>query len=165
MSNVINKSLAKGASDANAKRRDMIIISVGVAIVAVLIFFVYSHISHPDSYAELEPMMDEARDFEMRATEYAGAFESIEDQIGEDAYFTAVEEGYEDSVEKQQEILDMLAETDEKIQAAGGITNYEELQTRKIPVESRAAAESIEEQFGKEYKPQASNNTVASTVN
>ena len=151
MNNVINKSLKSESVEGKDKQRNMIIISLGVAIVAVLIYFVYSHISHPDTYAELEPMMDDARDFEMQAAEYSDAYSSIEDQVGEDAYFSAIEEGYQDSTVRQQEIIDMIAETDKKIQAAGGITNYEELQRVKMPATDRAAAIAVAEQFNQEY--------------
>lgn len=151
MSNVINKSVAKEATEAKEKRRHIIIIALGAAILAALVYFVYSHISHPDSYAELEPMMDEAREFQYQAAENSSAYQPIEEQMGEEAYFTAIEEGYEDSAEKQREIMDMIEAADEKIRAAGGITNYEELQSRKIPVEDVAVAQSIAEHFGDSY--------------
>lgn len=158
MNNVINKSLKTEAVKGENNKRNIIIISLGIAIVAVLIYFVYSHISHPDTYAELEPMMDEARNFEMQAAEYSDAYSSIEDQVGEDAYFSAIEEGYEDSTVRQQEIIDMIAETDKKIQAAGGITNYEELQRVKIPATDRAAAIAVAEQFDQNYSNDEMNN-------
>lgn len=148
MSNVINKSLKNQDLKVDSKRRDMVLIAVGIAIMAVVVYFVYSHIEQPDTYAELEPMMEEAREFEMQAAEYGGVYESIEDQVGEDAYFAAIEEDYVDSTEHQREIIDMIEETDKKIQAAGGITNYEELQRVKIPATDRAAAIAVAEHFG-----------------
>lgn len=163
MSNVINKSVVTEAAETKEKRRHIIIIALGAAIVAVLVYFAYSHINHPDSYAELEPMMDEAREFQYQASESASAYAPIEEQMNEEAYFTAIEEGYEDSVEKQQEIIDMIAEADEKIRAAGGITNYEELQARKIPVEDEAAAQAIAEHFGDSY-PSKKTQTISSDV-
>lgn len=155
MSNVINKSLKNQDLKVDGKRRDMVLIAVGIAIMAVVVYFVYSHIEQPDTYAELEPMMEEAREFEMQAAEYGGVYESIEDQIGEDAYFAAIEEDYVDSTKHQREIINMIEETDKKIQAAGGITNYEELQRVKIPATDRAAAIAVAEQFGTEISDEA----------
>lgn len=121
------------------------IISFGLIIYAVM-----NYISHPNTYEELEPMMEEAQAFDMKASELSGQYEDIEDQIGEDAYFNTIEDGYEDAIVVHRRMVDEIKDTNAKIQAAGGITTYEELQRVKIPAIDKYTEKELAEYFESE---------------
>lgn len=118
------------------------IISLGLIGYAVL-----SYINHPDTYEELLPLMDEAQAFEMRASELSGEYEDIETQVGEEAYFNTIEKDYEGAAEVHARMIADIADTNAKIQAAGGITTYEELQRVKVPAINQFDANQVEDYF------------------
>lgn len=148
MQYTINKA-EKGAA-ADKKRKLMVIggISLVVALVAVIIFMVYKNISHPNTYEELLPMMDDAMAFDSKMNELSKPFDSIEDQVGEDAYFRTLEKDFTTSAEKQIEVIAEVDRVEAAVVEMGGITTYDQLQRVKQPATDSFVAKEYETQYG-----------------
>jgi hypothetical protein len=166
MSNVLEKELIKPQGKPprkfkigkfNLAMTILTIVSIGLIINAI-----YSHMSFPNTYDELEPMMEEAILFDQKAAELSGQYASIEDQIGEDAYFAIKEEDYQNSGAIQQEMINDIQVTNQKIQEAGGITTYEELQRVRKPATNSFDAKMVAKEFGDDNYNQPAQ-TAAST--
>lgn len=118
------------------------IVSLGLIGYAIM-----KYINKPNTYEEILPMMEEASAFDQRASELSGQYETIEDQLGEDAYFDTIEQGYEDSVVVQRRMMADIAETNDKIREAGGITSYEELQRVRVPAADEYVQGELQDYF------------------
>lgn len=129
---------------------NLAMIAITIISLGLIIYAVMNYIGHPNTYEELEPMMEEAQAFDMRASELSGQYVGIEDQIGEEAYFNTMEEGYEDAIVVQRRMVDEINDTNAKIQAAGGITTYEELQRVRIPAGDKYIENELAEYYESE---------------
>lgn len=124
-----------------------VMIAITLISVGLIIYAIMSYINKPNTYEELLPLMDEAQAFDMKASELSGQYEDIEDQVGENVYFNTIEQGYEDSVVVHQRMIDEIAETNRKVQEAGGITTYDELQRVKVPASDKYVKKEVDEYF------------------
>lgn len=120
---------------------------IGIVGMLVVILVINQLGNKPKTYEELEPLMNEALIFDAKATELSGAYEGIENQLGEDVYFSTIEQGYEDSVAAQERKINEVKAQNEAVRQAGGIASYEDLQRVKIPVQDQTIAQTIEDQF------------------
>lgn len=161
MSNVLEKELIKPQSKPprkfkiskfNLAMTILTIVSLGLIINAI-----YNYISFPNTYDELEPMMEEAILFDQKAAELSGQYSNIEDQIGEEAYFAIKEEDYQNSGAVQQEMIDDIQATNKIIQESGGITTYEELQRVRKPATNAFDAKMVAKEFNDDSYNQPAN--------
>lgn len=107
-------------------------------------YIVLDQIKRPNTYEELLPLMEEAIEFDSRVTDYAKSYEPIENQIDEDVYFEAIESEYQPSVNIQAKMIEDIERMDEQVRQAGGITNFEELQSIKSTPTDPYAAKQLE---------------------
>ena len=156
MEKVLEKELIKQPKKRKISKFNLGMIALTIISVGLIVYALYSYISHPNTYEELEPMMEEALLFDQKAAEYSGQYENIEDQIGEDAYFQLLEEDFEDAAIQHQQIIADFDENTRLVQEAGGITTFEELQVYKKPVLNSFDAQSVATEFGDEsYQAEA----------
>ena len=164
MRNVIEKELIKPPRKFKISKFNLAMTILAIVSVGLIINAIYSYISFPNTYDELEPMMEEAILFDQQAAELSGQYGTIEDQIGEDVYFAIKEEGFESSGKVQQDMMDDIQATNQIIQESGGITTYEELQRVRKPATNAFDAKMVAREFGDDsYTPVAvvNNNTAA----
>lgn len=148
MVKTLQKRFIKPDDNNESNKYKFVLIIVSLIVFIIIIIAVINSLDRPKTFEELEPMMEEAILFDQKASDMAGGFDSIEDQIGEERYFGTVEQGFEDSVITQENVIETLRETDLAIQEAGGITTYNDLQGLQKPVTDPMAAKEVADQFG-----------------
>lgn len=126
---------------------NLAMMAIAIVSIGLIVYSVINHMTHPDTYEELEPMMEEAQAFDMKAAELSAQYENIEDQIGEDAYFDTIEDGYEGAAEAQRRMIAEIQETNAKIAEVGGITTFEELQRVRVPAGDKYIEKEVREYF------------------
>lgn len=171
MSNVLEKELIEPPSKSKDKpprkfkisKFNLAMTILTIVSVGLIINAIYSYISFPNTYEELEPMMEEAILFDQKAAELSGQYSNIEDQIGEDAYFAIKEEDYQNSGAIQQEMIDDIQATNKIIQESGGITTYEELQRVRKPATNAFDAKMVAKEFGDDSYEQPASASASSS--
>lgn len=105
-----------------------------ILLAGVIGYNVIDHIKQPDSVSELMPMMDDAREFDSRASDISMAYGDIEDDVGSDAYFTAIESTFVESTPEVEYNISKMQRMDTAVKNSGGVSTYEDLQKlRKQP--------------------------------
>lgn len=126
-------------------------ITLVVALIAVIFYMVYKNAAHPNTYEELMPLMDDAMAFDQKIADISRPYESIEEQVGEEAYFQAIEKDYVGAVEKQQQVIEEIDRVEAIVAEMGGITSHEDLQRVKQPATDSFIAQEYEKKYGSGY--------------
>lgn len=145
---VHSESTAKQTLEEKYQVKQKAIYGGAILLAGIIGYNVFDKISQPDTVAELMPMMEDAREFDSRASDISMAYESIEDDIGEEAFFSATESTYAQSLSDAEYNMQQMRIMDEEVKNRGGITNYEELQaiskTPLDPIEHQRVEKAME---------------------
>lgn len=147
MDKELRKNPIKTPRKPRISKFNLVMLAFTIVSFGLIIYAIMSYINKPNTYAELEPMMEEAQAFDQKAAELSGQYETIEDQLGEDLYFETVEDGYEQAAVVQRRMMEDIAQTNDKIREAGGITTYEELQRVRVPAADKYVEGELQDYF------------------
>lgn len=119
----------------------------GVLSVAAFVFILYKIIATnapPQSYEEIRPMMDEAMAFDRQASEVSGAFQGTDAQLSQAQQDYLAYEPYRNASEVQAHVIAAVNETEDFVEARGGITTVEDLEALRIPVKNNTDAKALD---------------------